>query len=77
MVFYLSICSPEMAGPIVEMTRRSQQMENEQVPFVTISKHEKVLQLFYLNSSLLCFGHSGSGFPRFARKGAVHEQTPG
>ncbi|XP_062868650.1 heme-binding protein soul4 isoform X2 [Trichomycterus rosablanca] len=37
----------EMAGPIAEMTRRNQEMENEQVPFVTISRHEKLGEVMY------------------------------
>lgn len=32
----------EMRGPIQEMTRRNQTAEREQVPFVTVSRHEKV-----------------------------------
>lgn len=32
----------EMRGPIEEMTRRNQTSEREQVPFVTVSRHEKV-----------------------------------
>ncbi|MCI4383539.1 hypothetical protein PGIGA_G00027690 [Pangasianodon gigas] len=35
----------EMTGPITEMTRRNQEME--QVPFVTISKHEKMGEVIY------------------------------
>lgn len=33
-------CVPEMTGPIHEMTRNSQQ--REQLPFVLVSRHEKV-----------------------------------
>lgn len=37
----------EMTAPIVEMTRRSQQIQQEQVPFVTISRHEKLGEVQY------------------------------
>ncbi|KAF4098021.1 heme-binding protein soul4 isoform X1 [Onychostoma macrolepis] len=37
----------EMRGPIEEMTRRNQTSEQEQVPFVTISRHEKLGEVLY------------------------------
>ncbi|KAK7127206.1 hypothetical protein R3I94_018402 [Phoxinus phoxinus] len=37
----------EMRGPIEEMTRRNQTSEREQVPFVTVSKHEKLGEVLY------------------------------
>ncbi|KAA0712545.1 hypothetical protein E1301_Tti021248 [Triplophysa tibetana] len=37
----------EMRGPIQEMTRRNQSSEHEQVPFVTVSRHEKLGVVLY------------------------------
>ncbi|XP_039513140.1 heme-binding protein 1-like [Pimephales promelas] len=37
----------EMRGPIEEMTRRNQSSEREQVPFVSISRHEKLGEVLY------------------------------
>lgn len=37
----------EMRAPIEEMTRRNQSAEREQVPFVTISRHEKLGEVLY------------------------------
>ncbi|KAL7867425.1 hypothetical protein AOLI_G00152390 [Acnodon oligacanthus] len=37
----------EMTGPIMEMTRRNQEVEQERVPFAVISRHEKLGEVMY------------------------------
>ncbi|XP_076879451.1 heme-binding protein soul4 [Brachyhypopomus gauderio] len=37
----------EMTGPIMEMTRRNQETDQQHIPFTTISQHEKLGEVMY------------------------------